>query len=397
VLRVRAGLAVTFLLTLLPTHLPVGMESAIASPLPPLAVHQGTIQPGSSLATTLDGVLSPAALYELVESARPAYDLARVAVGHSYGAALDPEGALVAFTYRIDELNTLRVIRRDEMLEPELVVRRYRSEVDTVDASIDSSLFLAIKDAGEHDQLALDMAEIFAWDIDFNTEIQTGDSFRLAVEKLYLDGEFKRYGSILAAEFTRGSDVYRAVYFEGGDHPGYYAEDGTPLRKAFLRSPLEFTRISSRFTYRRRHPITKKVRPHLAVDYAAPTGTPVRASADGRVIGAGVMGGLGKAVHLRHANGFETLYGHLSRIRVRRGQPVGQGTVLGNVGSTGLATGPHLDYRMKRDGRYVNPLTVQLPPAAPIPDELLPDYREVRDRALALLPNAENVRRAASR
>jgi murein DD-endopeptidase MepM/ murein hydrolase activator NlpD len=386
----------TLLLIMLPNHLQVGMESAIASPLPPLAVQQGTIRPGTSLAVTLEGLLSPPRLHQLVESARPAYDLSRVAAGHAYGVALDPDGELVAFTYRIDELRTLRVIRRERGLEPELLVRRYSSEVDGVAGSIDSSLFLAIKDAGEHDQLALDMAQIFAWDIDFNTELQTGDSFRIAVEKLYLDGEFKRYGAILAAEFVRGSRIHRAVYFDGGDQPGYYDEEGTPLRKAFLRSPLEFTRISSGFTYRRRHPITKEVRPHLAVDYAAPTGTPVRASADGRVAGAGVMGGLGNAVHLRHANGFETIYGHLSRIRVRRGERVTQGDVIGNVGSTGLATGPHLDYRMKRDGRYVNPLTAQLPPAPPIPSELLSEYGAVRDRALALLPSPAEVRRAAA-
>src|SRR5262249_21192743 len=243
----------------------------------------------------------------------------------------------------------------------------------------------AVAAAGEDDQLALDLADIFMWDVDFNTELRKGDSFRVAVEKLSLDGKFSRYGRILAAELVRGERVLQAVRFDGKQGPGYYMPDGRPLRKAFLRSPLRFTRISSGFTSARLHPILGVVRPHFGVDFAAPIGTPVRASGDGVVTQAGVDGGYGKVVRLRHANGYETLYGHLSRIDVRVGQRLMQGAVLGAVGMTGLATGPHLDYRMIKSGAFVNPLRVQSPPADPIAADEQDEFQAARDHQLALL------------
>jgi murein DD-endopeptidase MepM/ murein hydrolase activator NlpD len=379
------GTLATAGLLLLPTHLPKAMEAG-AAVVPSLTVHQGVIERNASLATTISEWVSPAGVHELVEAARPAWDLARLSVGHPWGLALDERGRIAVFTYRIDELTSLKLVRRGrDVLEPELTERRYQVRAESASGEISSSLFAAVTDAGEGDQLALEMAEIFAWDIDFNTEIRRGDSFRVSVEKLYLDGEFRRYGDVLAARFVRGDRTLQAIRFAASAGTGYYAPDGTPLRKAFLRSPLKFSRISSGFTHRRLHPITKRVRPHLGVDYAAPRGTPVRASADGVVAEAGTLGGLGRAVRLRHANGFETLYGHLSRIRVRRGQRVSQGDHVGDVGSTGLATGPHLDYRMKRDGRFINPLTLQSPPAEPIPAAEMAAFVAVRDRSLALL------------
>jgi murein DD-endopeptidase MepM/ murein hydrolase activator NlpD len=187
------------------------------------------------------------------------------------------------------------------------------------------------------------------------------------------------------------------VRYEGSLGAGYYDPDGTPLKKAFLRSPLRFTRISSRFSRRRLHPILKIPRPHLGVDYAAPRGPPVVASADGVVTLAGTWGGLGRAVRLRHANGYETIYGHLSRVLVHRGQRVAQGERIGAVGATGLATGPHLDYRMKLSGRYLDPLTVQLPPAAPIPESEREAFGVVRTRRLALLQEIPDALRPPAR
>jgi murein DD-endopeptidase MepM/ murein hydrolase activator NlpD len=308
-----------------------------------------------------------------------------VSVGHPFDLVLGPDGLVRVFTYGIDELRTLRVSRRGEALEAELVTRAYEVDTAVASGSIESSLFGAVTASGEDDQLALDLAEIFAWDVDFNTEIQRGDSFRVAVEKLKLDGRFVRYGRILSAEFRRGERVLRAIRFEGSQGVGYYAPDGTPLRKAFLRSPLKFSRISSRFTRARFHPILRKTRPHLGVDYAARPGTPVMAAGNGVVTLAGWWGGYGKAVRIRHANGYETLYGHLSRISVRRGQRVNQGTPVGTVGSTGLATGPHLDYRMSRNGVFVNPLKVQSPPAEPIPASEQQAFASARRERLALL------------
>jgi murein DD-endopeptidase MepM/ murein hydrolase activator NlpD len=255
-----------------------------------------------------------------------------------------------------------------------------------VSGTIDSSLFGAIDAAGEGDQLAVDLADVFAWDVDFNTELQPGDSFRVAVEKQYVEGELVRYGRVLAAELVRGPRTLRAVRHEAAGQPaGYFDLDGRPLRKAFLRSPLRFTRISSRFTTSRLHPILNVRRPHLGVDYAAPAGTPVHAASDGVVVTAGWEGGYGKTVRLRHANGYETLYGHLSRIDVRRGQRVQQGARIGAVGATGLATGPHLDYRMARQGQFVDPLRIQLPPAEPVARSERASFDAEAARLLALL------------
>jgi murein DD-endopeptidase MepM/ murein hydrolase activator NlpD len=385
-------------LLLLPTPVARLIERpAEALATPPLNIVHGVIPPRTSLSSALGEHLAPAALHALVEAARPLHDLARIAPGHTFGLAVDGAGTLRAFTYAIDELKTLRVERQKDALAAEVVAREYEVRTCGVSGVISSSLFATIGDLGEDDQLALDLAEIFAWDVDFNTEIQSGDSFRVAVEKLYLDGSFRRYGRILAAEFTRGPRRLSAVRFEGRTGLGFYALDGTPLRKAFLRSPIKFGHITSRFTHARLHPILKIVRPHLGIDYGAPVGTPVMAAADGVVTAAGWSGGFGKTVRVRHANGIETLYGHLSRIGVRAGQRVQQGTSIGAVGATGLASGPHLDYRMYRAGRAVNPLSVQLPPAPPIPDDERAAFATASAAQVKLLPpSAAEPRRAGA-
>jgi murein DD-endopeptidase MepM/ murein hydrolase activator NlpD len=386
-------------LLLLPTHFPAWMEGSVtvaaASAPEPLKVLRGTIGRNETLGRVLGKILPASDVYRLVQAARPAYDLARLAVGHPFGLALSPEGVLNAFTYGIDELRTLRVRRQGEALKAEVITRSYETKLETATGTIRSSLFTAVTDAGENDQLALDLADIFAWDVDFNSELQEGDSFRLAVEKLYLDGRFVRYGVIVAAELVRGERVLEALRFDAARGPGYYAPDGAPLRKAFLRSPLRFTRISSGFTSARFHPILHELRAHFGIDYAAPLGTPVLASADGVVSQAGWDGGYGQAVRIRHANGFETLYGHLSRIDVRPGQRVVQGGSIGAVGATGLATGPHLDYRMLRGGVFVNPLRIQSPPAEPLADDERAAFQAARARGLALLDRVAAEPRAA--
>jgi murein DD-endopeptidase MepM/ murein hydrolase activator NlpD len=381
------GLA-ALVLVLLPTHLPRWIDTARPLASSPLTVVRGTIQRNDTLAAALSGLLPPAAVHRLVEAARPLHDLARISVGRPFGVALDPDGLLQAFTYGIDEVRTLRVVRRGDDLEAEVLTRSYETRTAVVEGAIQSSLFEAVEGAGEEDQLALDLADIYAWDVDFNTEIQGGDSFRVVVEKQFLGGSFARYGRILAARFVRGDRTLRAFRHEGARGPGYYDDTGRPLRKAFLRSPLRFTRISSRFSRSRLHPILHVRRPHLGVDYAAPVGTPVSAAGDGLVVAAGWIGGFGRTVRIRHANGYETLYGHLSRIDVRRGQRVAQGARIGAVGSSGLATGPHLDYRMRRDGRPVDPLRLKAPPAEPVPASERAAFEETLRRSAALLGTA---------
>ena len=377
-----------FLLVLLPTHLPWWLDTARPVGGTPLSVVRGTVGRHDTLASALEGLVPPAGVERLVEAARPIHDLARISVGRPFGVALGPDGLMRAFTYGIDELRTLRVVRDGDDLRADVLARQYETRVATVGGTIESSLFGAIEAAGEEDQLALDLADIYAWDVDFNTEIQRGDSFRVAVEKLSLDGAFARYGRILAAEFVRGDRVLRAFRHEGAGGAGYYDAEGRPLRKAFLRSPLRFTRISSRFSRSRLHPILHVRRAHLGVDYAAPSGTPVAAAADGVVSAAGWMGGYGRTVKIRHPNGYETLYGHLSRIDVRSGQRVAQGARIGAVGATGLATGPHLDYRMSRDGQFVDPLRLESPPAEPVPENERAAFAQTLRRSAALLGDA---------
>jgi murein DD-endopeptidase MepM/ murein hydrolase activator NlpD len=316
-------------------------------------------------------------------------------VGRPFGLALDPDGLVRAFTYGIDEVRTLRLVRDGADLRAEVLSRRVETRPAVVAGTIRSSLFEAVEASGEGDQLALDLADIYAWDVDFNTEIQAGDSYRIAVEKQYAGGSFLGYGRILAARLVRGERVLPAVRHEGARGAAYYDAEGRPLRKAFLRSPLRFTRISSRFSRSRLHPILHVRRAHLGVDYAAPTGTPVSAAADGVVTAAGWMGGYGRTVKIRHANGYATLYGHLSRIDVRRGQRVVQGERVGAVGATGLASGPHLDYRMSRNGQFVDPLRLVSPPAAPVPADERAAFDQALRRAAALLGPAASVRTAA--
>ncbi len=360
-----------------------------------LTVIRGVILRNETLASALGGLLSPAALHRLVQTARPVYDLARISAGRPFGITLGADGLLAVFTYGIDELRTLRVVRHGEDLEADLVTRSYETRTAVVAGRIESSLFEAIEAAGEGDQLAVDLADIYAWDVDFDTEIQPGDSFRVVFEKQLLEGSFARNGRILAAELTRGDRVARAFRHEDKGGAGYYDAAGRPMRRAFLRSPLRFTRVSSRFSRSRLHPILNVFRPHLGVDYAAPTGRPVSATGDGVVVAAGWDGGFGRSVKIRHANGYETLYGHLSRIDVRRGQRVSQGSRVGAVGSTGLATGPHLDYRMCRHGRFIDPLRLRSAPADPVPAGERATFDDTVRRWSALLDEPAEQRAAA--
>jgi murein DD-endopeptidase MepM/ murein hydrolase activator NlpD len=381
-----------------PSSLPFQASPVLAAPVN-LTVLRGNVSRNSTLEKTVGQLLSPRGVDDLVRVARPLYDLARLTTGNAFDLTVGGEG-LLAFSYVIDELRTLRVHRNGDGLEAQVHRRSYQTRTESAAGVIRSSLFGAVEETGEEAQLAVDLAQIFEWDVDFNTELQPGDSFRVVVDKMYLEGAFSRYGPIRSAELRRGTRVIRAVRFEGSGRPEYYTPEGVPLRKTFLRSPLKFSRISSRFSKARFHPILKVFRPHLGVDYAAPSGTPVRAAADGVVSQAGWHGGYGKVVRLRHARGLQTLYGHLSRITVKVGQRVGQGDLIGNVGTTGLSTAPHLDYRTLRDGVFVNPLTIQPPPPEPLSAALRPAFDEVRMASIALLdavplPGQEPVRVAS--
>jgi murein DD-endopeptidase MepM/ murein hydrolase activator NlpD len=252
------------------------------------------------------------------------------------------------------------------------------TRIRTATAVIDSSLFQAAGAADISDLVALKLANVFAWDIDFVLDIREGDRFTAVYEQIYQNGKYLRDGELLAAEFVNNGKEYRAVRFvtESGA-ASYYTPDGLPMRKAFLRAPVEFTRVSSVFNPHRMHPILNLIRGHMGTDYAAPIGTPVHAAGDGRVSFVGRRGGYGNAVVLAHSNSVSTLYGHMSRFArdLRLGAHVQQGQIIGYVGMTGLATGPHLHYEYLVNGVHKNPQTVQLPGAEPLRAEALQKFR----------------------
>lgn len=250
--------------------------------------------------------------------------------------------------------------------------------VEIVAGSVERSLFEAVEATGETAQLVLAIAGIFEWELDFTADPRTGDRFRLLVEKRYADGAFVEYGRVLAAQYLNDGRLITGVGYDPRDGRfQYYDLEGRSLRKSFLKSPLAFTRITSRFTYARPHPILGGTMPHRAVDYAAPMGTAVRAVADGVVTKAGWDGGYGIAVVLRHRSGYGTLYAHLSRLGpgIRAGARVNQRQVIGYVGSTGMSTGPHLHYEVIKNGRRVNPLGEKFIPGEPIAPKERPAFQ----------------------
>jgi len=279
-------------------------------------------------------------------------------------------GELIGLERKLSDSETLKVTRDANGFSTDVLENPLEIHTRTASASIRSSLFQAAADADLTDRIAFDLAEIFQYDIDFVLDIQQGDRFTVVYEEVFQDGVPLRAGNILAAKFVNDGREYRAVRYVDTEGRGqYYSPDGRSLRKAFIRAPVQFSRVSSRFNSARKHPVLNRIRAHKGVDYAAPTGTPVHAAGAGRVRFVGRQGGYGNVIELEHGSGVVTVYGHLSRFaaQLRRGQRVELGQVIGFVGMTGLATGPHLHYEYRVRGTHKNPQTVPLPDADPIP------------------------------
>ena len=277
---------------------------------------------------------------------------------------------LVALERKLSDSETLKVTREANGFSSDVLENPLEIRTRTASATIHSSLFQAAADADLDDRVAFELADIFQYDIDFVLDIQAEDRFTVVYEEVLQDGTLLRTGNILAAKFVNEGREYRAVrYVDPQGHAEYFSPDGRSLRKAFIRAPVQFSRVSSRFNPSRRHPVLNTIRAHRGVDYAAPVGTPVRAAGDGRVKFVGQQGGFGNVIELEHGSGVVTVYGHLSRFasQLRRGQQVDLGQVIGYVGMTGLATGPHLHYEYRVRGVHKNPQTVPLPDAQPIP------------------------------
>ena len=286
-------------------------------------------------------------------------------------------GSVLSLDRRLDETRRLSVTRSGADFTAQILEDAIERRLQHARGRIDSSLFEAGMRAGLSDRLVMQLAGIFAWDIDFVLDIRRDDEFAVVFEEIWRDGALQRTGEVVAAEFVNAGRVFRAVRFvDPTGRADYYAPDGRSMRKAFLRAPVDFSRISSNFNLKRLHPIFKTVRPHRGVDYAAPAGTPIKAAGDGKVIFRGQNGGYGNAVVLQHGGNITTLYGHMSRFAdgARAGARVRQGQTIGYVGQTGYATGPHLHYEYQLNGVHRNPRTIPLPQAEPISSEYREDF-----------------------
>ncbi len=372
-------------------------------PPPPDRVVAGKISRGQNLSSALRSQGLPKDLVEtLCGHLKSVVNLRRVKPGEAFEIRLNPQGRFLNLLYTASPLDIyqLSLTPAGEWLavKKEVAVDKYWVRVS---GEILTNLFDAMDQAGEGDPLVMDFAGVFAWEIDFHTDPQPGDRFEMVVEKYYVGDAFVRYGRILYAEYERENRKHQAVYFEPAAQNGdYYTPQGESLRKALLRSPLKFTRISSGYSRSRPHPILGGNRPHLGVDYAAPVGTPIWAVADGTVVSCGWNGGYGKQVAIRHPKGYQSFYGHLSGFAsgIAKGRSVRQKQVIGYVGATGLATGPHLDFRLQKNGVYRNPLKEISPRAPSLSKEQMPEFQKglgplilwVRD------PSASPYRKIAS-
>jgi murein DD-endopeptidase MepM/ murein hydrolase activator NlpD len=374
-------------------------EAAAAQPAV-LKVSSGTLQYGSTLASSLraHGV-SAQAIDLIARSMSQHFDFRNARPGHSYRLSRDEAGELVDFRYRTTETSSYLMVRDGEdwrvrREEAAMVPRAVR-----LAGVVSTTLYGAVVALGENGQLASDFADVFAWDIDFQRSVQPGDAFQIVYERLYRtesDGSevYARPGRILAASYEGTAGHHKAVYFEPSEgRGGYYRPDGSSVERSFLMAPLRHARVSSSYSKARRHPILKVTRPHHGIDYAAPLGAPVWAVANGEVIYRARAGGFGNLVKVKHSSGYVSYYAHLSRFAkgMRVGDHVEQKQVIGYVGQTGLATGPHVCFRVAKNGQYVNPARLRTPAGKPVPEELLPTFRNATAMLLAELGGETQV------
>jgi murein DD-endopeptidase MepM/ murein hydrolase activator NlpD len=344
-----------------------------------------------------------------VAAARDVFDPRQLRADRPYRLVRTLDGFLREFEYQIDTDRFLRIVNRDrakpEDLDAAVIPYDKRTDVVAIDARIDAdhpSLVAAIDEVGENVQLAMALADIFSGEVDFHSDLQPGDGFRVLVEKYSHDGQFSGYGAVLGASLVAGGRKLEAFRWldRASGKPAYYDENGRSLKRFFLKSPLKFEpRITSGFSLHRFHPIDHVFKAHLGVDYGAPVGAPVVAVANGLVVSASYSGAGGNMVHLKHPGGFETYYLHLSSFApgMHGGAHVAQGQLIGRVGMTGSATGPHLDFRIKRNGAFVNPVSVhsRQAPGEPIPSAQLAAFRASRDDMRGQLSATLHARTAA--
>ena len=334
-------------------------------------LRQVTVASGDTLSTVFEKVELPNSLvHELVNSSKDARQFTRLNVGQVLDFHFTEDGQFERLSSQLNKLESIEVARNEQgqlKFNKELVKPKVQTQY--AQGVIDSSLFLAARKAGLNHSLTMELANVFGYDIDFAMDIRHGDRFEVIFEEKTVDGERVGTGEILAARFINRGKEFTAVRYtskQGGTT--YYTADGNSMRRAFIRTPVDFARISSRFSNGRKHPILNKIRAHKGVDYAAPRGTPIKASGDGRIIFAGRKGGYGNTIVIQHGQRYRTLYAHMNGFasNMRNGSNVRQGQVIGYIGTTGLSTGPHLHYEFQVNGVHVDPLSERLPMADPI-------------------------------
>ncbi|MCP3178322.1 M23 family metallopeptidase [Desulfuromonas sp. KJ2020] len=393
------GLVLTPLLlvnrpTVSPLEARTNPDQEPSAPAPPeisMEVIEGTVRPGDSATTLLGEHLSPAEILQLDSRCRDIFPLSKICVEQPYKLTLR-DGAFESFEYEINADDQLLVRRAEDSFDVARIPIEYTVRTERVSGTITSSLFEAITEIGEGPELAMTLADIFAWDIDFILDIREGDSFQAVLEKRFREGSFAGYGRVLAAQFTNQGNPFRAFLFQDGEQrPSYYDAEGKSVRKAFLKAPLAFSRISSGFSMKRFHPITKTWKSHPAIDYAAPVGTPIKSVGDGTIIAKGYTRANGNYLKIRHNGAYESIYLHMNGFArgMRNGLRVSQGQVIGYVGSTGLATGPHLCFRMRKNGAPINPARIKAPASAPVSAQNMPQFQALIAPHLASFQNGD--------
>lgn len=358
------------------------------------------IKSGESLASIFaDTDLSPQLLHRIVNSSKEAEKLADIRPGQTLEFHFQDDGSLAKLILIRNRVDSIVVTANDDDFDTEIVSKAVDRRIAGAASVIESSLFVDGQKAGLTDSQIMELAAMFGWDIDFALEIRAGDQFKVLYEEQYLDGKKFRNGPILAAEFTNRGHVYTALRYTSNDgEVGYYDETGHSKRRAFIRTPIKFARVSSGFSRKRWHPVLKKWRSHKGVDYAAPTGTPIRATGAGKITFRGWKGGYGRVVIVQHGSKYQTLYAHMSKFssRAKTGRKVKQGQIIGYVGKSGLATGPHLHYEFRVNGVHRNPLKVELPKSLKLAKSELPSFRRETADALAELRAVQSPTMVAS-
>jgi murein DD-endopeptidase MepM/ murein hydrolase activator NlpD len=371
-------------------EVPVEVAPPAIAPVLPEPVYdeiRNTVPAGSSITALLGDYFTVQEIYYLNQRSHDIFPFTKICAGQPY-RILSRDGEFSSFIYEIDAEEQLVISREADQINMERQPIIYDVVTELVQGTIKTSLFNAIAEINESPELAYVLADIFGWDINFILDLRVGDTFQALVEKRFREGQLAGYGKVLAAEFVNQKQTFKAIRFQDGDQKvSFYNEKGENMRKAFLKAPLSFTRISSGFTLHRFHPILKSWKSHPAIDYVAPVGTPIKTVGDGSIYRIGYTKANGNFIEVRHSNGYATIYLHMIGFArgLKKGTRVSQGQVIGYLGGTGMATGPHLCFRMRHNGAPVNPTKLKAPASKSVSPQHMVEFQTLAAPLLAQL------------